>query len=125
MTATKPRRTKEDKETEETPVLNTKLTEAQILAALGKPADLHRVDVHRYSSARCRVNVWRALNKAAAEEHFRLQGGKKEGYAKMVQGIDHAMARTITIITDSFYLRTNYDGSLHSDNEPIQRKYNG
>jgi hypothetical protein len=33
------------------------------------------------------------------------------------------MCKTIVLITDSFYLKTNYDGSLRSDNPLIEKKY--
>lgn len=122
MTATKPRRTSKDAPEEKPVKLPTKLTEEQVLARLGKPADLHAVDVHRYDTARCRVNVRRAMTKAAAEEYFKQR--KVKDYAKMLEGVDHSIDRTIILITDSFYLRTNYDGSIRSDNtEQIERRY--
>ena len=94
-----------------------------MLAKLGKPVDLCSVDVHRYDTSRCRVNVKRSMTKAAAEEHFRLQGVKKIDADRMVHNVEHSISKALTLITDSFYLRTNYDGSLRSDNEPITRKY--
>jgi len=122
MTATKPRRTSKDAPEEKPVKLPTRLTEEQVLARLGKPADLHAIDVHRYDTARCRVNVRRAMTKAAAEEYFKQR--KVKDYAKMLEGIDHSMDKTIVLITDSFYLRTNYDGSIRSDNtEQIEKRY--
>jgi hypothetical protein len=122
MTATKSRRTSKDVPEEKPVKLPTKLTEEQVLARLGRPIDLHAIDVHRYDTARCRVNVRRAMNKVAAEEYFKQR--KVKDYAKMLEGVDHSMSGTITLITDSFYLRTNYDGSIRSDNEEqIERRY--
>lgn len=122
MTATKPRRTSKDAAEEQPVKLPTKLTEEQVLARLGKPVDLHAVDVHRYDTSRCRVNVRRAMNKAAAEEYFKQR--KVKDYAKMLEGIEHSMDKVLIIITDSFYLRTNYDGSIRSDNtEQIEKRY--
>ena len=122
MTATKPRKQVAEKE-EKPVVLLTKITEQEILVRLGKPADLCSVDVHRYDASRCRVNVRRELTKEAALEHFRVTGVKSADAMKMAANADHSFAKTLTLITDSFYLRTNYDGSLRSDNEPIVRKY--
>jgi hypothetical protein len=122
MTATKPRKAFDKKEENKPVVLPTKLTEEQVLARLGKPVDLHAVDVHRYDTARCRVNIRRAMNKAAAEEHFKKC--KVKDYAKMLEGIEHSIDKVLILITDSFYLRTNYDGSIRSDNEEqIERRY--
>lgn len=122
MTATKPK--KQVAEKEETPEkLPTNVTEQEVLSRLGKPSDLHSVDVHRYDTSRCRVNVKREMNKEAAEAHFRHEKMKKPDIEKMLSGIDHSMTRSITLITDSFYLRTNYDGSIRSDSELIERRY--
>jgi hypothetical protein len=124
MTATEPRKTTQAAPKPEPPKpLLTELTEKMVIASLGKPADLHSISVHRYDSRRCRVNVRRNLTKAAAIEYFRTQRAKEEDYKRIVDGADHAISRTITVITDSFYLRTNYDGSLSSGNTPIERKY--
>lgn len=124
MTATKPRRTSKDAPEEKPVKLPTKLTEEQVLARLGRPVDLHAVDVHRYDTARCRVNVRRAMTKEAAAEYFRRRGDKQRDTTKMLEGVDHSMSKTITLITDSFYLKTNYDGSIRSDNEEqIERRY--
>jgi hypothetical protein len=122
MTTTKSRRTPKDVPEEKPVKLPTELTEKQVLARLGRPIDLHAVDVHRYDTARCRVNVRRAMTKEAAEEYFKQR--KVKDYAKMLEGVDLSMSKTITLITDSFYLRTNYDGSIRSDNEEqIERRY--
>jgi hypothetical protein len=122
MTATKPRRTSKDAPEEKPVKLPTKLTEEQVLARLGRPVDLRSIDVHRYDTARCRVNVRRAMTKVAAEEYFKQR--KVKDYAKMLEGIEHSMDRVLVLITDSFYLRTNYDGSIRSDNEEqIERRY--
>ena len=123
MTATKPKKPTPASEPEPPKPLLTELTEKMVIASLGKPTDLRSVSVHRYDSSRCRVNVRRDLTKAAAIEYFRAQRAKEEDYKRIVDGTDHAISRTITVITDSFYLRTNYDGSLRSDNKPIERKY--
>ena len=124
MTATKPKKPAPASEQEIPPKpLLTKLTEEAVLARLGRPVDLDSVAVHRYDSSRCRVNVRRKLTKADAIAYFRSKRVSEENYRKTVEGIDHSMDKAIVIITDSFYLRTNYDGSLRSDNEPIERKY--
>jgi len=122
MTATKPRRSSKDTPEEKPVKLPTKLTEEQVFARLGKPVDLHAIDVYRYDASRCRVNVRRAMDKQAAEEHFKRNGTKD--YAKMLEGIEHSMDKVLVLITDSFYLRTNYDGSIRSDNtEQIKKRY--
>ena len=109
---------------EEKPVpLPTNITEQEVLAKLGKPLDLCGVDVYRYGTSRCRVNIRRELTKAAAVEHFHLCRTKEADYKGIVEGADHSISKTIRLITDSFYLRTNYDGSLRSDSDPIERKY--
>lgn len=107
---------------QEKPLL-TKLTEEAVLARLGVPIDLHSVSVHRYTSSRCRVNIRRELTKAAAVEHFRSRHIAATNYKTLVEGVDCSLSKTITLITDSFYLKTNYDGSLCSDNKPITRRY--
>jgi hypothetical protein len=122
MTATKPRRTSKDAPEEKPVKLPTKLTEEQVLARLGRPVDLCSIDVHRYDTARCRVNVRRAMTKTAAEEYFKQR--KVKDYAKLLEGVEHSMDKVLILITDSFYLRTNYDGSIRSDNEEqIERRY--
>jgi len=104
--------------------LPTKITEQEVLGRLGKPADLRSVDVHRYDTSRCRVNVRREMTKEMALEHFRATGVKNADAVKMAANADHSFAKTITLITDSFYLKTNYDGSIRSDNEEqIKRRY--
>lgn len=123
MTATKTRKPLTEAKEEKTPVLLTELTERAIIAALGKPSDFHSISVHRYDSSRCRVNVRRAMNKEAAAAYFRANGVERAESEKMIGQIDHSIAKTIVLITDSFYLRTNFDGSLRSDNKPIERKY--
>lgn len=123
MTATKPRRASKEAPEEKPVLLPTKITEQEVLAKLGRPLDLRSIDVHRYDTSRCRVNVRREMTKEAALEHFRLEKVKAADADKMVQGVDSSMTKTITLITDSFYLRTNYDGSLRSDSDPIERKY--
>jgi hypothetical protein len=121
MTATKPRKPTEKAEAKPV-VLPTKLTEEQVLARLGRPVDLHAIDVHRHDAARCRVNVRRAMSKAAAEEYFKQR--KVKDHAKMLEGIEHSMDKVLILITDSFYLRTNYDGSIRTDSEEqIERRY--
>lgn len=123
MTATKTRKPLTEAKEEKAPVLLTELTEKAVLTALGKPSDFHSIGVHRHDSSRCRVNVRRAMNKEAATAYFRANGVEKAEAEKMIDQIDHTIARTIVLITDSFYLRTNFDGSLRSDNKPIERKY--
>lgn len=119
-----PKNRKSSLEKEEKPVvLPTKLTEEAVLSRLGKPVDLRSIDVFRYDASRCRVNVRREMDKKAAEEYFKLQKTKRGDYLKIVENIGCSMTNTITLITDSFYLRTNYDGSIRSDSEPIERKY--
>ena len=120
MAATKSRF--EEKKEEKPVVLPTKLTEDQVLVRLGRPIDLDSVVVHRYDASRCRVNVKRSLTKEAAEEFFRTRHYKD--YKKMIDDIGHSFSSTLVIITDSFYLRTNYDGSIRSDNtEQVERRY--
>jgi hypothetical protein len=122
MAITTPKR-KQVADKEEKPIpLDTKLVEEEVLIRLGRPQDLHSISVHRYDSSRCRVNVRRDLNKVAAEA-YREQKFSKSDIAKFLNQIDCTLTGTVTIITDSFYLRTNYDGSLRSDCEPIERKY--
>ncbi|MFA5766326.1 MAG: hypothetical protein WC919_00185 [Candidatus Paceibacterota bacterium] len=122
MTATKTRRTSKDAPEEKPVKLPTKLTEEQVLAKLGRPVDLRSIDVHRYDTSRCRVNVRRAMTKATAEEYFKQR--KVKDYAKMLEEVEHSMDKVLVLITDSFYLRTNYDGSIRSDNEEqIERRY--
>jgi hypothetical protein len=121
MAATKTRKPLEKEEEKKPVVLPTILTEQGVLAYLGKPTDLHSVEVHRYDTMRCRVNVRRELTKTAAETYFKSR--RSADYKKIVDGIDCTMNKTIVLITDSFYLKTNYDGSLRSDNLPIERKY--
>jgi hypothetical protein len=120
MTATKPRK-QFDKEEKKPVVLPTKLTEEGVLARLGKPIDLHSVEVHRYDTMRCRVNIRRELDKAAAEAYFKSR--RSVDHKKIVDGIESSMSKTIVLITDSFYLKTNYDGSLRSDNPLIEKRY--
>jgi hypothetical protein len=119
MTAAKSRKSTEKKEEQPLP---TDITKKDVLARLGKPSDLHSVDVYRYDTMRCRVNVRRDLNKLTAEEYFRSQR-IKDGQKKMLEGMDHSQDKTLTIITDSFYLKTNFDGSLRDGGEQIKRKY--
>ena len=123
MTATKSRRATAEKEEKQPAPLPTKITEEEVLAKLGRPSDLRSIDVHRYDTSRCRVNVRREMTKEAALEHFRVTGTRSEDAIKMAGNADHSFAKTLILITDSFYLRTNYDGSLRSDNAPIVRKY--
>ena len=105
------------------PKLDTKLTEQEVLARLGRPVDLHSVDVHRYDGSRCRVNVRRELDRQAAEAYFKSQKAKEEDLRRALANIDCSFHKTTILITDSFYLRTNYDGSLRKDCEPITRRY--
>jgi hypothetical protein len=121
MAATKTRSNKFEEKEEKPVVLPTKLTGDQVLACLGRPIDLASVEVHRYDASRCRVNVKRSLTKETAEEFFRTRHYKD--YQKMIDGIGHSFSNTLIIITDSFYLRTNYDGSLRSDNPAIEKMY--
>ncbi len=121
MAATKTRKPLEKEEEKKPVVLPTILTEQGVLARLGKPADLHSVEVHRYDTMRCRVNVKRELTKTAAEEHFKFC--RSTDFKRIVEGIDSSMCKTIVLITDSFYLKTNYDGSLRSDNPLIEKRY--
>jgi lipopolysaccharide biosynthesis protein len=123
MTATRSRRTIKKEPEEKKPSLPTHITEQEVLQRLGKPADLRSVDVHRYDASRCRVNVRREMDKAAAEEYYKEQGVKTTERKKLLDNMEHSFTKTITLITDSFYLRTNYDGSLRKDNKPIQRRY--
>ena len=124
MTATKPMRKRQAETAEEQPpVLPTKLTEQEVLSRLGAPHDLQGVDVHRYDSSRARVNIRRSLDKAAAEAYCRENKYDPSETARFLSNLTCSLAGTVTIITDSFYLRTNYDGSLRSDCEPIARKY--
>jgi hypothetical protein len=120
--ATKSRKSSLEKE-EKPVVLPTKLTEEAVLSRLGKPADLRSIDVYRYDETRCRVNVRRSMDKTAAEAYFCRQKMKKTDYDKMVNDISCSLSNTITLITDSFYLHTNPDGSIRSDSELIERKY--
>jgi hypothetical protein len=120
MAAAKIRKATTDKKEEPLP---TDITSQEVLTRLGKPNDLYKVDVHRYDTSRCRVNIRRNLNKEAAEEHYRALGVPQTDRAKIISGISCSFDKTITVITDSFYLRTNYDGSLRNDNEQILQKY--
>jgi hypothetical protein len=122
MAPTKTRRTTKEQKPEK-PALPTKKTEDEVLQRLGKPADLRSVDVHRYDASRCRVNVRREMNKEAAEEHYKEQGVKTAERKKLLDNMEHSFTRTVTLITDSFYLRTNYDGSIRSDSDFIKRRY--
>ena len=120
-TASKTRKPLVEKEEQPKPLLAT-LTEKAVMAALGKPHDLHSVAVHRYTARHCRVNIRRNLTKDEAAKHLaKVDRIERE---KMLNNIDHSMSGVLTIITDSFYLRTNYDGSLCSG-QIIERKYNG
>lgn len=123
MTSTKTRKTAKEQKPEK-PALPTKKTEEEVLQRLGKPADLRSIDVHRYDASRCRVNVRREMDREAAEEYYKREGVKAAECKKLLDNIEHSFAKTVTLITDSFYLRTNYDGSIRSDSDFIERRYN-
>jgi len=83
----------------------------QVIALLGKPDDLWRLDIHLYQGERARVNIWqRGMIRAEEQGGFMGAMGKPE----LVE---------ITHITDSFYLRLSKTGIIESANPPILRKY--
>jgi hypothetical protein len=80
----------------------------QILAALGKPPKLWRIDVHLYKHGRARVNIWQ---------------NKKREPTKGVLGPHEDVIIDQKIITDSHYLWLSKTAIIEEASPPIQRKY--
>jgi hypothetical protein len=108
---------------EEPKPLPTDLTENEVLSLLGRPDDLLCVEVHRYDVSRCRVNIKRSMDKKAAEKYFIEQRIPKIDGERFLAQIDCTFTKRLVLITDSFYLRTNNDGSLRDDSERPTKKY--
>jgi len=83
----------------------------QVLALLGNPDNLYRIDVHLYRPGHARVNVWQ-------NETIRT---KKNG------GFIGAMGSSEFIdtihITDSHYLRLSKTAIIESASPTIERRY--
>ena len=81
----------------------------QVIALLGKPKDLWRVDVHLYPAGTARVNVWRTVK-------IKPKGGFMSALGES-DLIEH------TEITDSHYLRLSKSAVIESANPTIKRRY--
>ena len=83
----------------------------QVIALLGKPKDLWRIDVHLYRAGSARVNVWRTI---------RVKPGKTGGFMGAL-GEPDLIKRTT--ITDSFYLKLSKSAVIESASPTINRRY--
>lgn len=83
----------------------------QVIALLGKPKDLYRVDIHLYRAGRARVNVWRR-EMVKAEQGGGIMGAM--GQPELVE---------TTRITDTHYLWLSKSAIIESANPPIERRY--
>jgi len=104
-TATKPRSTEVKVER-----VKAKVRE-QVIALLGKPDDLYRLDVHLYKNGRARTNVWR---------RFMERPEGKGGFMGSLGGSDLI---EVTKITDSFYLHLSTTAIIESADPEIVRRY--
>ena len=83
----------------------------QVIALLGKPDDLWRLDVHLYQGGKARVNVWqRQMARPEKKGGFMGSMGKPE-------------LTEVTQINDSFYVRISKTAIIESANPEIQRRY--
>lgn len=79
----------------------TQLTiESQVLAELGKPKDLHRIDTRQVGKDTYRVNIWRTVP----------TDGK-------------TIFKTKEQMTDSFYVWSNSANEILRTNPRIEKKY--
>lgn len=83
----------------------------QILALLGQPDDLYRLDVHIYRGGKARANVWR---------RFLERPEGKGGFMGSLGGSDLI---EVTKITDSFYLHLSTTAIIETANPEIIRRY--
>ena len=83
----------------------------QILATLGKPRDLYKIDVHLYRAGSARVNIWRNVKEKPTNK-----GG-------LMGSFDQSDIVERRIITDSHYLRLSPSAIIETANPPIARKY--
>lgn len=81
--------------------------EEQILALLGKPDDLWRIDVHLYQAGRARVNIWQ-------RRITQIKTGGSLAKTELTE---------ITQITDSHYLALSPTAIIVTANPPITRRY--
>ena len=84
----------------------------QVIALLGKPKDLWRVDVHLLGRGRARVNIWRRENIKAPNK----------GGLMGVLGRDSDLVE-ITHITDSFFVHLSETAVIECASPPIERRY--
>lgn len=107
MTADPKPKTNADK-TDKTDNVIDKVKE-QILATIGKPQDLYKIDVHLYQGGSARVNIWRTVKE------------KPKSKRGLVGSYDQIIERTV--ITDSYYLRLSKSAVIENANPPIERRY--
>ena len=81
----------------------------QVIALLGKPDDLYRIDVHFYTAGRARINIWRREPVRA-----RKKGGFFEPKPDLIE---------TTHITDSFYLHLDKAATIKTTSPAIKRRY--
>ena len=84
----------------------------QVIALLGKPKDLWRIDVHLYGQGRARVNVWRREN---------IKAQNKGGLMGALGRSDDLVETTH--ITDSFFVHLSETAVIEHANPPIERRY--
>ena len=82
----------------------------QILATLGRPRDLYKIDVHLYRAGSARVNIWRNVKE---------KPGNKGG---LMGSFDSDIVER-RVITDSHYLRISKSAVIENANPPIERRY--
>jgi len=130
MPTAKTRRPTEQVEEQPAPLPVEPILQA-VFAQLGKPHDLYRIDAHRYDTARCRVNVYRKVDKEAATAHFERLFAVREAYSdheirqgceKLLREMEGTISGTVVLITDSFFLRTTAEGQIVGGDE-ITRRY--
>ena len=83
----------------------------QVIALLGKPKDLWRIDVHLYRAGTARVNIWRTVKV------------KPESIGGFLGALGQPDLIRRTYITDSFYLRLSKSAVIESANPAIERRY--
>jgi hypothetical protein len=117
---------------EQQPVpLPTEPVQWATLQRLGKPHDLYRVDISRHDPSHCRIDIRRKMDKEAATAHFeRLYATQKQysdhemrqGCEKLLREMTETLNKSITLITDSFFLLTTPEGQIIGGDE-ITRRY--
>jgi len=122
---------KPTKKEQEPAPLPTEPIKRVVLTRLGKPSDMFSVDVLRHDTHYCRVNIRRKMDKEAATAHFERLYATRKQYAdhetrqnceRLLRDLETTLAKTITLITDSFFLRTTEEGQITGGDE-ITRRY--